>query len=384
MRGSERNLVTSCPCLQKLRDIFPWSDSCLFARQCPSIDTEHDWRTRPRAMVRRWRQGVARVEKQKGTPMENFEFVSPTHFVFGRGAEEQVGEKLAAAGAKRVLVHFGGGSAVASGLIDRVGASLDAAGIEHLELGGVRPNPEIMLVREGVRLCKEANVDWILAVGGGSVIDSAKAIANGACVDGDVWELFETKATRSRCAAHRRGAHHPGRRQRGVEEHGHLQRRAGPQDRVRQQRPAPEVRLHEPRAHLHPAALPDSRRPHRHVLPPAGALLRRRGRGACDRQSEPVAHEHHPRRGAARAGRPRQLRCPRQHHVGRHALPSGARRSGPPRGLGHPRAGARTVGAEPVHHPRRGPGRHVPRLDGIRATARTRRASPSTARRYSG
>ena len=71
--------------------------------------------------------------------MENFEFVSPTHFVFGRGAEEQVGEKLAAAGAKRVLVHFGGGSAVASGLIDRVGASLDAAGIEHLELGGVRP-----------------------------------------------------------------------------------------------------------------------------------------------------------------------------------------------------------------------------------------------------
>jgi len=126
--------------------------------------------------------------------MENFEFVSPTHFVFGRGAEEQVGEKLAAAGAKRVLVHFGGGSAVASGLIDRVGASLDAAGIEHLELGGVRPNPEITLVREGVRLCKEANVDWVLAVGGGSVIDSAKAIANGACVEGDVWELFETKA----------------------------------------------------------------------------------------------------------------------------------------------------------------------------------------------
>ena len=125
--------------------------------------------------------------------MENFEFVSPTHFVFGRGAEEQVGEKLAAAGAKRVLVHFGGGSALASGLIDRVGASLDAAGIEHLELGGVRPNPEITLVREGVALCKEANVDWVLAVGGGSVIDSAKAIANGACYDGDVWDLFDGK-----------------------------------------------------------------------------------------------------------------------------------------------------------------------------------------------
>ena len=126
--------------------------------------------------------------------MENFEFVSPTHFVFGRGAEEQVGAKLAEAGAKRVLVHFGGESARRSGLIDRVGASLDAAGIEHIELGGVRPNPEITLVREGVRLCKEGNVDWILAVGGGSVIDSAKAIANGACVDCDVWELFETKA----------------------------------------------------------------------------------------------------------------------------------------------------------------------------------------------
>ena len=109
--------------------------------------------------------------------MENFEFVSPTHFVFGRGAEEQVGEKLAAAGAKRVLVHFGGGSAVASGLIDRVGASLDAAGIEHLELGGVARTPEITLVREGVRLCKEANVDWVLAVGGGSVIDTTKGAA---------------------------------------------------------------------------------------------------------------------------------------------------------------------------------------------------------------
>ena len=126
--------------------------------------------------------------------MENFEFVSPTHFVFGRGAEEQVGAKLAEAGARRVLVHFGGESARRSGLIDRVGASLDAAGIEHIELGGVRPNPEVTLVREGVRLCKEGNVDWILAVGGGSVIDSAKAIANGACVDCDVWELFETKA----------------------------------------------------------------------------------------------------------------------------------------------------------------------------------------------
>lgn len=125
--------------------------------------------------------------------MENFEFVSPTKFVFGRGVEEQVGEKLAALGARKVLLHFGGQSAVRSGLIERVRASLDAAGVDCVELGGVRPNPEITLVREGVALCKAEGVDWILAVGGGSVIDSAKAIANGACIDCDVWELFETK-----------------------------------------------------------------------------------------------------------------------------------------------------------------------------------------------
>ena len=125
--------------------------------------------------------------------MEDFEFVSPTRFVFGRKAEEKVGVKLAERGAKRVLLHYGGGSAVKSGLIDRVKASLSAAGVDCVELGGVRPNPEITLVREGVALCKEQGVDWILAVGGGSVIDSAKAIANGACIEEDVWELFTTK-----------------------------------------------------------------------------------------------------------------------------------------------------------------------------------------------
>ncbi len=125
--------------------------------------------------------------------MENFEFVSPTHFVFGQGAEEKVGPMLAERGAKKVLVHFGGQSAIRSGLIDRVCASLGAAGVECVKLGGVRPNPEITLVREGVALCKESGIDWVLAVGGGSVIDSAKAIANGACIDEDVWELFTTK-----------------------------------------------------------------------------------------------------------------------------------------------------------------------------------------------
>ncbi len=125
--------------------------------------------------------------------MENFEFVSPTHFVFGQNAEEKVGPMLAERGAKKVLVHFGGQSAIKSGLIDRVCASLGAAGVECVKLGGVRPNPEITLVREGVALCKESGIDWVLAVGGGSVIDSAKAIANGACIDEDVWDLFTTK-----------------------------------------------------------------------------------------------------------------------------------------------------------------------------------------------
>ena len=125
--------------------------------------------------------------------MLDFEFMSPTQFVFGRGVEEKVGGKLAERGAKKVLVHFGGQSAVRSGLIDRVCASLDAAGVAWVKLGGVRPNPEIELVREGVALCKKEGIDWVLAVGGGSVIDSAKAIANGACIEEDVWELFTTK-----------------------------------------------------------------------------------------------------------------------------------------------------------------------------------------------
>ena len=127
--------------------------------------------------------------------MENFEFISPTQFVFGKDAELQIGAKLAAAGAKKALVHFGGKSAKASGLIDRVCASLDAAGIAHAELGGVRPNPEVTLVREGVKICKEQGIDWVIAVGGGSVIDSSKAIANGACIEEDVWTLFENKRT---------------------------------------------------------------------------------------------------------------------------------------------------------------------------------------------
>ena len=125
--------------------------------------------------------------------MENFEFVSPTHFVFGRDAEAQVGAKLANQGAAKVLLHYGGGSAERSGLLGRVRESLATAGIKCVELGGVRPNPEITLVREGVALCKQHGIDWVLAVGGGSVVDSAKAIAVGARATCDVWQFFETK-----------------------------------------------------------------------------------------------------------------------------------------------------------------------------------------------
>ncbi len=125
--------------------------------------------------------------------MQDFIFVSPTRFVFGRGVETRVGEDLAERRVRTVLIHYGGGSIVKSGLLDRVKASLDAAQISYVELGGVRPNPEVGLAREGADLCREHKVDLILAVGGGSVIDSAKAIALGVHYKGDLWHFFETK-----------------------------------------------------------------------------------------------------------------------------------------------------------------------------------------------
>jgi alcohol dehydrogenase YqhD (iron-dependent ADH family) len=121
--------------------------------------------------------------------MENFEFCNPTKIIFGRGTEQRVGAE-AAVYAKKVLLHYGGGSVKASGLLDRVIASLKAAGVEAVELGGVKPNPRLSLVHEGVRLCKEKGLGLVLAVGGGSAIDSAKAIAMGAVIDHDVWDFY--------------------------------------------------------------------------------------------------------------------------------------------------------------------------------------------------
>ena len=129
--------------------------------------------------------------------MFNFIYHTPTQVVFGRGAEEQTGALVKAQGCKKALLHYGGGSAVRSGLLDRIKASLDQAGVAHTELGGVVPNPRLSLVYRGIELCKKEGVDFILAVGGGSVIDSAKAIAYGLAEEADVWELYD-RARRAR------------------------------------------------------------------------------------------------------------------------------------------------------------------------------------------
>ena len=126
--------------------------------------------------------------------MVHFEYYTPTKVVFGKDTEKEVGQLVKAYGGTKVLVHFGGGSVKRSGLLDRVLSSLDEAGIAHVELGGVVPNPRLSKVREGIELGKAEGVDFLLAVGGGSVIDSTKAIGYGMCYDGDVWDFYEGKA----------------------------------------------------------------------------------------------------------------------------------------------------------------------------------------------
>ena len=111
--------------------------------------------------------------------MENFNFYSPTEFVFGKDRENEVGALVRKHGGSRVLLHFGGGSAERSGLLDRVRASLRAEGVYFTELGGVQPNPRDTLVYKGIEICKAEDIDFILSVGGGSTIDSSKAIAAG-------------------------------------------------------------------------------------------------------------------------------------------------------------------------------------------------------------
>ncbi len=125
--------------------------------------------------------------------MNDFNFYSPTEFVFGKGREKECGKYVKKYGGKKVLIHYGGQSAQKSGLLDRVKSSLEQADIEYKELGGVKPNPRDTLVYEGIKLCRGENIDFILAVGGGSVIDSAKAIAMGVEYGGDFWDFYSGK-----------------------------------------------------------------------------------------------------------------------------------------------------------------------------------------------
>lgn len=122
--------------------------------------------------------------------MNSFTLSLPTEVIFGKDTELQVGEVLLRHGAHRVLLHYGGGSIKQSGLYDRVIESLKGAGLSWVELGGVSPNPLLGMVRQGVEICRRSNIDFVLAVGGGSAIDSAKAISVGARYEGDVWDFY--------------------------------------------------------------------------------------------------------------------------------------------------------------------------------------------------
>ena len=126
--------------------------------------------------------------------MKDFNYYSPTQVVFGRQSEEAVAELVKKYGGTKVLVHYGGGSAKRSGLLDKMLRLLDEGGVQHVELGGVVPNPLLSMVYKGIELCRKEGVDFILAIGGGSVIDSSKAIAYGVKYDGDVWDFWDGKA----------------------------------------------------------------------------------------------------------------------------------------------------------------------------------------------
>ena len=131
--------------------------------------------------------------------IKDFNFYAPTRVVFGKNAEMQIGDLVAQQNGHKVLVHYGGGSAERSGLLGVVREQLKSNGIPFVELGGVVPNPLLSKVQEGISLCRREQVDFILAVGGGSVIDSAKAIGYGSLYDGDVWDFWAGKAVPGAC-----------------------------------------------------------------------------------------------------------------------------------------------------------------------------------------
>ncbi|WP_288278559.1 iron-containing alcohol dehydrogenase [uncultured Prevotella sp.] len=130
--------------------------------------------------------------------MKDFNYYAPTEVVFGENSEEQVAALVKKYGGTKVLVHYGGKSAERSGLLDKICGLLTDGGIAFKKLGGVVPNPRLSLVHEGIKLCREEGIDFILAVGGGSVIDSSKAIAYGVPYEGEVWDFYlgKDKATK--------------------------------------------------------------------------------------------------------------------------------------------------------------------------------------------
>lgn len=132
--------------------------------------------------------------------MYNFEYYTPTFIEFGKKSEEKVAQLIKAQNGKKVLIHYGGHSAKKSGLIDKIEKLLTEENIPYVELGGVVPNPRLSLVYKGIELAKKENVDFILAVGGGSVIDSAKAIGYGIANEGDVWDFYAQKRVTDKCA----------------------------------------------------------------------------------------------------------------------------------------------------------------------------------------
>ena len=131
--------------------------------------------------------------------MFDFNYFTPTKVVFGRDTEQKTAELIREFGGNKVLIHYGGGSVVRSGLLKKVTDTLEAAGIPYVTLGGAVPNPHLGLVYEGIELCRKEGVDFLLAVGGGSAIDSAKAIGYGVTNEGDVWDFYDYKRKATAC-----------------------------------------------------------------------------------------------------------------------------------------------------------------------------------------
>ena len=130
--------------------------------------------------------------------MKNFKYYAPTYVEFGRGTEKKVGQLVKQFGGSKVLLHYGGQSAIKSGLLATVEDCLQKAGVEYVKLGGVVPNPRVSMVRKGIEICKQEGIDFLLAVGGGSVIDSCKAISAGRYIENDVWDLYLRRAEATR------------------------------------------------------------------------------------------------------------------------------------------------------------------------------------------